>query len=92
MVIITADHTRIAAHMRAIKYLILDFHLLSLSDLFALNMESIWQETRPMFVRQAEASPEGFPPPVSFLGLVFFFMLGRRLYNLGLVPLTLIYS
>lgn len=37
-VIITADHTRIAPHMQAIKYLT---SILSLSVLFALNMESI---------------------------------------------------
>lgn len=85
MVIITADHTRIAAHMQAIKYLTLNFH-----SCFSFCLVCSQHGTNlagPLFVSRAEASPEGFS-----LFSFRFVILGGRLYNLGFAPLTLIYS
>lgn len=61
--IITADHTRIAAHMQAIKYLTLDFHpQIFLCLVCSQTWNQFSRETRSMFVKLGRRITRGASP------------------------------
>lgn len=81
MVIITGDHTRIAAHMQAIKYLTLDIHPLSFGLVCSQHGINLAKKQDPRLLVRQKHHQRVFP--FSFLGLLSFVVLEREIIQLG---------